>query len=253
MPLVGFRIFARQRRGNRSHVRLRSALRDAGFQSSYNLKQRFAAIAEGVLHFGWIGLFRHRGGHPEIGAENGIDSDELRRRDADDREQDVIQAQRSANDVVRSAEARLPGSEIDHRDRMRAGRAVFFWEKEPSFGWFQIQRVEVAGRNQLGEHSLGAGIRLPRQQARRGVAGQRLKRRILGLIIAQIQIGLRLRRARTGRSCIWTTRCGPCRDREQTTRVRHRERIQDQRVDQSEDGAVGADSERQRENHEGDE
>ena len=71
---------------------------------------------------------------------------------------------------------------------MRSGSAVFFGQEEaPSCG-AQTQRREVVAGHQLAEQSSRLALGLPGDVVERGVAGQREKGVIPGLIIAEIAV-----------------------------------------------------------------
>src|SRR5690348_13819372 len=113
---------------------------------------------------------------------------EMGRSNADHREDNTIEAQCFADNVRGSAKARLPGSIIHHRDRVRAGSTVLLRQEEASLCRPEVQCREVVAGYEFSEHALRSGARSPSDALGRSVARERSKSRIFRLIIFQIRI-----------------------------------------------------------------
>ena len=170
-------------------------------------------------------------------------AEERSRRNADDRKHAVADSDRGAEDVGTAAEAALPVVVADHcvsRHRIVIGI------EGPSEQRRHTQRAEVFGRHHAGANLFRLAPIDPRTAGARDSSGrpsdrrtQWTRRAVAGTRIGQQARSLRSDPTETPPAPGLVSMTSP-------SRIVHRQRAQENAVEQTEDRRVGADSQRQR-------
>ena len=228
-PGVGLRILFGERGGDDVHLRLRLFDRRAAPQTRHHVHHARRALP---LHR-VVGLR-----DPHVGVEQQA---EPLRHHADDRHRHVVEHRRGVDDVGAAAEARLPELVADDDVRDHDRRLVLFRQEGPAQLRAHLQHLEHAGGEPLRVQLLGEAAfrRADRQHAAVHPADrlERLvplpQRRVLGQREHRDAVALIGRRHA---------------DLDQPIHVTER-RLVEGRLEQPEDGGVGADADADHEDH----
>jgi len=222
-PLVRVRKLPREPVGHRRHVGVRGVERDAGHQASDGSKHVLASSRR------WSALDRQQ--PPDAGPAEQL---EVSGNHAQNRVRDAIEADVAARDLRVRAEARPPEA-LAQDDGVRTPGVVLRKERAPD-NRTDTEDVEEAGGHPLSGHVLGEAVRAGHHHAAhaRDVGGDQLERAIPPVPVQKVP-----RRYRA------PCRCGaPFGHHHEALGFPERKRAQERGVDQGEDGAVGADAER---------
>ncbi len=176
---------------------------------------------------------RDRDGYRDVHLPARLQSPELRGRDPDDRVNAIAESDGLADGVRRAAESPLPVAVADHRDR----RIQLFVSLRQHAAQSRLQSedvVVVAGSNlteYLLERAVHADAKLVDRKRGNSVECGRF-------FSNAVEAGIGRRPA--------GTRSSGCLQEHELVRPVHRERSQQHRIDQAEDGRVGADAKRER-------
>jgi hypothetical protein len=178
---------------------------------------------------------KHRRRHPELAREPTHDPRMLRRRNPDDREPLVVDRHCLAHETRISVESSLPQTVTDDDDRMSSRLAIFFAEKCPSVHGLHAEHVEVVARDHF-PPDVFDGVRVAKRELPDGVGSQAGKDPIA---VAELDVA-RVRRRLVRLLAV----AGE--ELDELLGMGHRTWLQQQSIDDAEDRAVGADTQRQR-------
>jgi hypothetical protein len=231
-PLVVCGIRLLELREDRAQVRVRLLDGDAGLQAPEREQEQAAPLLVPVevrLH---DAVHRHRHPHRRPGAEEG--AGEPFARHADHREGRAVEDQRLAHDGGVRPQAALPEPVAQHRDRRRP--PVLLGQEAAAERRLRPEQREVVARDHLRGDLLGCGAARPVQLRE----GDRRHLREDLVLVAQVLV-VEVRQRQLARIPLVAHV-----HRREPAGILHRDRLQHRRVDQAEDGGVGADAERQR-------
>jgi len=128
---------------------LRLLQRCFGFQTSDNGEPPVSDVALTIFPTPGIGnALRVGEWQPDVVVAAGRNAHEALFGYADNREGDVVQFNRAAEDVARAAEGALPVAIVQHGDR-RGRRRVVRCVEQPACGGVETHRAEEVPRNEL--------------------------------------------------------------------------------------------------------
>ena len=216
--------------GKRLELRIGLLQRHAGLQAGDELVRRRGKLR----HRQRVEAYLHRDPHLR-----GVRDIEAGRQRADHHMRNAVQLQGSPERARIAGEQALPEVVVDERDGWTSG-AVVFGSEEPSHGGLHAESCQVRRRHRGRHQPLGLAT------AQQGeLALRRKSRRGERASFVAIEAVFEHRRAE---------RIEPLAQRvpeDESVRVRHRQRPQQERIERAEDRRVRADSERQRQHDDG--
>ena len=198
--------------------------------------QRVARAIESPRRLAGHQLFVHGKRNPEVDDAQRLQAPERGRHDADYGELEAVEGHRPADHFHVGREGSLPQAITDHRYRRRAEGLIFIGGERSSMRGAHTQDVEVVAGDELAAdaHGLGSAGHVGTNPLIGCQAGE------LGNVVAKVAI-VRQRHRLIGGGLGHHGE-----DLRQSRRIAHRQWAEEHRVDQREDGGIGADTERQR-------
>jgi len=233
-PCVFLRMLFRQLRGDSIELRFRLCARDAGLEAPDD--EEIVAVARIEPGAARLDLFRHHHRHPEFRRIRDLGADETRRRDPDDGKGMSVEQDCLPDDGRIAVESFLPAGVAHNHDWLRARRPILFRPETAPERRFYSENVEVISRDIVTPDALVNAI-VAETGDDEAISEQTGEDRVAISVVLVVGIRLESEIRAVAQLAV---------HRDELRRLAQGQRSQEDGIDETEDGGVGANPKRHR-------